>query len=154
MARIFYIDDALNSNEPNLEKKTLNFLINQLAPSAVTGFGTDREVLHYFFNYNKPLADLFIFDHNLYWKKDDSFPYGYEFRYSDQLIMYLKGIRGELLDLPKIIFSDDLNAPVRYRNSEIPYNIFVPKWGDNPWVNLAREAKNILERPNSMERNF
>ena len=154
MAKIFYIDDALNSEEPTLEKKTLNFLKDQLAPSVVTGFGTYREIFHYFFDYNNLLADLFIFDHNLNWRKDISSPYGYKFRYSDQLIMYLKSIRGELLLLPKIIYSDDDKAPVRYRNSEIPYNIFVPKWGDSPWVNLVREAKNILERPNPKERKY
>ncbi len=152
MANIFYIDDALNSKAPTLEQKTLSFLQEKMAGSKVTGFGTEREIFHYFFDYNNPIPDLFILDHNLWWHKDASFSYGYEFRYSDQLILYLKSIRMEILHLPKIIFSDDNTATVRYRNSVIPYTKFVPKWGELPWVNLVKEVKILLEPPNPLER--
>lgn len=152
MRNIFYFDDALNSPSQNLEKYTLNYLTKQFPLYLVRGFSTEREIFHYFFNFNNPLPDLYIWDFNLYWKRDDSFPWGFEFRYSDQLISYLKMIRGQIK--PNLIYSDDNTAKVRYRNAYIPFVNFVPKWGDKPWELLTLEAKKILEISHPIEKQF
>jgi hypothetical protein len=152
MANIFYIDDALGSKNFNLEKRTLGFLQEKMIDSEVTGFGTEGEITQYFSDLNNPTPDLLILDHNLWWNKGDNFPYGYQFRYSDQLVQYLKSIRGEIFYLPKIIFSDDYMATMRYESAAIPFAKFVPKYNDSPWVELAREAQLLLVPPHKAER--
>ena len=151
MANIFYIDDALAGENLNLEKKTLKFLQEQMIGSEITGFGTEKEVFHYFFDFNNPLPDFFILDHNLWWHKDECFQYGYEFRYSYQLMRELNLIRGKILTLPKIIYSDSDMAETNFRSNNISYIKFIPKWGESPWVNLANEVKLSLEPPGGIE---
>jgi|GEM_PF-5462618 len=152
MSNIIYIDDALATAKQNIAKITLNFLEEQLPDFNILGFGREKDVFHYFFNINKPLPNLLICDHNLYWGEDESMPYGYKYRYADQLIGELQMIRGSIE--PIIIYSDSGIAEWRWKEAKIPYVKFVPKWENEPWKILTQSAQEILRQKGIREKRF